>query len=80
MNLSRRYPSNAKPVQFLPAVDQSLDAGLQGVKAGGASGADAVLADLRVRNIAEAVVHGRLGARWELGAAVGRVLCRRQER
>ena len=73
--MSRRYPSNAKPVQFLQAVDQGLDAGPQGVEAGGASGADAVLHDLTIRNLVRAVVDGGLGARWELGAAIGRALC-----
>ena len=73
--MSRRFPSNAEPVQFLPAADQGLDAGPQGGEAGGASGADAVLADLEVATLARAVVHGRLGARWELGALIGELLC-----
>ena len=73
--MSRRYPSNAEPIQFLRSDPQFLDAGPQGVKAGGASEADAVLADLEVANLARAVVDGGLRARWELGAAIGRALC-----
>lgn len=38
-------------------------------------GGDAVLADLALRNLARAVVDGGLGARAELGAAIGRLLC-----
>ena len=65
--MSRRFPSNVKPVQFFPAADQGLDAGPQSVEAGGARGADAVLYDLTIRNLVRAVVDGGLGARWEQG-------------
>lgn len=38
-------------------------------------GGDRVLDDLRVRNLAEAVIHGGLGTRAELGALIGELLC-----
>ena len=78
--MSRRFPSNAEPIQFFHGDPQFLDAGSQSGEAGEAGGADLLLADLEVANLARAVVDGGLGARWELGAAVGRVLCQRRER
>lgn len=61
-----------QPLQGDPIDHEVID---QGLEAGGVIRHDAVLEDLRVRNIAEAVVQGRPGAEWDLGALIGELLC-----
>lgn len=71
--ISRALGMKCQPDRLLtaPAVTVPRDV----VRTGDASGeADVVLADLRVRNIAEAVVQGRPGARRELGVLVYQLL------
>ena len=40
---------------------------------------DAALVDLQVRNVSRAIADGGLGSAWQLGAAIGRVLCEGQD-
>lgn len=71
----------SRDLDELPDGDQQL---VQAPPQGGMTGgtvADPVLADLRVRNIAEAVVQGRPGARRELGVLVyGLLVCGGKQR
>ena len=72
--MSRRDPSNAEPIQFCE-MPRDLAHALPQAEAGGIGASDPVFEDLTIRNLARAVVDGGLGARWELGAAIGAALC-----
>jgi len=66
--------SQPRPLVRTPRRNQFAD----GQREGGTAPGDAVLGRLEIANLARAVIDGGLGARWELGAAVGRALCRRE--
>lgn len=65
--MSRRYPSNAEPIQFLQAPRDFAHALPQGREAGGASGADAGDGGLALQNLMRAACWGDPRAQFDLG-------------